>query len=164
MLSMQHEFDRRIGNLREQALRFLEAAEDGHEEDTDDIGALAACIRRYAFRTDFDIAAARDHCGLSDNNIHTRFYHMMGCTPAKYLEQLRLGTAAHLLVHTKARVNLIARAVGYPRVETFTRRFKAWFDCPPGRWRTQRRRVDRGSIPPVSGDGLGYAPEAVYLS
>ena len=149
MLSMQHEFDRRINTLRTRAVRYLADGKADAERYPDDVAALAACICRYAFRTDFDIAAARDLCGLSDNNIHTRFFHVLGHTPAKYLEQLRLGAAAHLLLDTTARVNLVARAVGYPRVETFTRRFKAHYGRPPGRWRaTRSQRPDQASFRP----------------
>lgn len=142
---MRTPLHRHLDTLRSSASMHLDLQQEA-PAGSDDVRALAACIRQNVFCPDFDLGEARHACGTVSEAAAARFEQEIGRTPAKHLEALRLAAAVHLLLTTAAPVNVIALAVGYTRVETFLRRFKNAHDAPPGRWRKEHT-AERGDGP-----------------
>jgi AraC-like DNA-binding protein len=95
------------------ALRAIHG-DPGRPWTVDELGAQA-CLSRAAF--------AR------------RFTHLVGQPPLTYLTWWRMTVAARLLRTSDARVDTIARQVGYTSQYTFTHAFKRQYGAPPGRYR-----------------------------
>ncbi len=64
-----------------------------------------------------------------------------GCTPAAYLNQLRIERAKTLLANTDASVEEIAAEVGYQDPSTFFRNFRKNCGLGPSRWRMAARGI-----------------------
>jgi AraC-like DNA-binding protein len=76
-------------------------------------------------------------CKLSRSAFAQRFTARVGQPPATYLAQLRLATAADLLLGTHDPVALIAASVGYDSEAGFSRAFSRRYGTPPSKWRRQ---------------------------
>ena len=72
-------------------------------------------------------------CGMSRSRFARQFHAVLGCPPAQYLNQLRIGRAQELLRQGK-RVQDIALEVGYSNQPAFTRAFRAATQCSPRDW------------------------------
>jgi transcriptional regulator GlxA family with amidase domain len=59
---------------------------------------------------------------------------MTGCPPARYVEQVRVDTARHLLEHGASTV-AAARAAGFGTTETMRRAFVRRLGVPPSAYR-----------------------------
>jgi AraC-like DNA-binding protein len=77
--------------------------------------------------------------GLSRTRFVGRFRHFLGKSPMAYLAEWRLKLAAEILQSTEDSVAAIAAAVGYGSEASFNRAFRREFDCPPARFRRDRR-------------------------
>jgi AraC family transcriptional regulator len=87
---------------------------------------------------------------LSPFHFHRIFRGMLGETPVEMHRRLRMERAAWSLCHEGAPVTTIAFAAGYETHESFTRAFRAYYDCSPSELR-QRGRL-------AGGDGAGTPP------
>ncbi|OYO28877.1 AraC family transcriptional regulator [Janthinobacterium sp. PC23-8] len=72
-------------------------------------------------------------CGMSRSRFARQFHAVLGCPPAQYLNQLRIGRAQELLRQGK-RVQDIALEVGYSNQPAFTRAFRAATQWSPRDW------------------------------
>lgn len=75
--------------------------------------------------------------GLSVSHMNTLFRRHLGCSPLRYLQDLRLRHAQTLLLSPYARVREVAAACGYDDTNYFVRLFRRQFKVSPGRWRRQ---------------------------
>jgi AraC-like DNA-binding protein len=73
---------------------------------------------------------------LSRSAFAQRFTERIGHTPAAYIAQLRLETAADHLRTTTNPINVIAAEVGYRSHAAFTRAFSKRYGITPKQWRT----------------------------
>jgi AraC family transcriptional regulator len=94
--------------------------------------------------------------GCSPFHFHRLFSKVVGETPKKHVDRLRLERAAYELAVSRKKVVEIALSVGFKNHETFTRRFKRAFGFTPRGYRVasrtaqaQRLRRNRG----FRGDG-----------
>ena len=74
---------------------------------------------------------------LSRSAFAERFARRVGQPPATYLTELRLASAADLLLDTIESVAAIASDVGYESEAAFSRAFSRRYGMPPSRWRRQ---------------------------
>jgi AraC-like DNA-binding protein len=72
---------------------------------------------------------------LSRSAFAERFTRRAGQPPATYIAQLRLASAADLLLDTSQPVSAIASDVGYESEAAFSRAFSRRYGLPPSRWR-----------------------------
>jgi AraC family transcriptional regulator len=79
-----------------------------------------------------DLAGAS---GLSRAYFSRRFHAASGAPPMRWLRDLRLATARHLLATTALTVEAIARQVGYPDRFQFSRMMRKRSGRPPSGWR-----------------------------
>lgn len=96
---------------------------------------------------DLSLDLLADEAGLSKFHFHQLFHRTTGETPKEYVDRLRLEWAALQLNIRRARVIDIALECGYRNHETFTRAFRARFDCSPrdyrSRWSERPSRPQR---------------------
>jgi AraC-like DNA-binding protein len=77
---------------------------------------------------------------VSRSVLDSRFRHVLGRSPIRYLTEWRMHLAEELLATTELGVAAIARRVGYHSEEAFSRAFKRTNRCAPSLWRTAHSR------------------------
>ncbi len=78
--------------------------------------------------------------GLSRYHFVRIFSRTAGCSPIRFVGQIRIESAQTLLRHSAAPMAQIARMVGLRDEYHFSRVFRRHTGCPPGNWRTMRTR------------------------
>jgi len=73
--------------------------------------------------------------GISRSRLAETFAATVGLPPMQYLARWRIQRAARALVETDAKVEAIARDVGYRSAAAFSRAFKRWVGRSPAAWR-----------------------------
>jgi transcriptional regulator GlxA family with amidase domain len=79
---------------------------------------------------------------LSLPHLRSLFRKETGAPVSRYLKQLRLERAKHLLETTAFSVKEVAAATGMSRVSHFVRDFKAMYHVTPARYAAECRRTD----------------------
>lgn len=87
-----------------------------------------------------DLAALAVVADLSPYHWHRIYHALMGETVVDTVRRLRLHQASGELAQTTLSVTEIARRVGYPNAQSFTRAFRQAFGQSPQRWREMRLR------------------------
>jgi AraC-like DNA-binding protein len=77
--------------------------------------------------------------GVSRTRFVERFRHFIGESPMAYLTKWRLKLAAEILQSSEESVAAIALSVGYASEAAFNRAFRREFNCPPARFRRNRK-------------------------
>jgi AraC-like DNA-binding protein len=80
-------------------------------------------------------------CGVNINYLNIVFKKHTGTTLYRYLSQVRMEHAKHMLEQTARPIVAIAEEVGYPDGNTFARAFRNLTGTSPGGYRRQHRRV-----------------------
>jgi AraC family transcriptional regulator len=90
--------------------------------------------------------------GLSDSHFHHLFRREIGVSPAKYLDNLMLREAEHLIKSTALSVKDIFSIVGVADRSHFIRKFRQVYGLSPSRYRIRKAGWDvnsgDGSHPP----------------
>jgi len=92
-------------------------------------------VHQHLFDPELNCTQALMACGLGDHNITTQFRLEMGCSLKSYIEQHRLTVAKEAMTHTNLALYLIADAVGYSNVSTFSDAFSRAFGLKPSTFR-----------------------------
>lgn len=91
-------------------------------------------------QTDFaknrEIADYAKMCGISSSYFISRFTKEYGMPPYRYLTQIRIGQAKHLLLETGISISEIARSVGYADPFCFSRVFRKHTGMSPSKFRS----------------------------
>lgn len=82
-----------------------------------------------------DLMTLADIAGMSAYHWHRIFQSMYGESLAATVKRLRLHRAAGRLAQSSEPVDAIAKAAGYPNVQSFTRIFKGVYGMPPATYR-----------------------------
>lgn len=118
-----------------------------HQVDgADAFAELVAWIRGH-LGSDTSVPALAARVRLSPRQFARRFVAVFGCTPAEYVETLRLNVAREHLGGARRSIEGIAASVGFTSADVFTRRFKRRFGISPRSYRERfpaRREVHRG--------------------
>jgi AraC-like DNA-binding protein len=77
---------------------------------------------------------------LSRSAFAERFARRVGRPPATYITELRLASAADLLIDTTEPISAIASDVGYESEAAFSRAFNRRYGTPPSKWRSEAKR------------------------
>nr|WP_294694599.1 AraC family transcriptional regulator [uncultured Friedmanniella sp.] len=96
-----------------------------------------------------ELAAA---AGVSGGHLFRLFRQHYGCGPAHALELIRLARAAVMLQRSNATLDEVAAACGFANAYHFSRRFRASYGVPPGRYRRVSPTAD--PLGPVRAAGL----------
>lgn len=79
-----------------------------------------------------DLAA---HADLSVSQLQREFSRLLGITPAKYIQEVRIGVAQHMLKTTDVDLASIADACGFYDQSHFSRQFKSLTGLAPMKYR-----------------------------
>ena len=83
--------------------------------------------------------------GLSDSHFHHLFRREIGVSPAKYLDNLMLREAEHLIKNTALSVKDIFSIVGVNDRSHFIRKFRQAYGLAPSRYRVRKAGRDAKS-------------------
>ena len=89
------------------------------------------------YMRDVGIGQIADYLGVTPNYLSGLFHRRTGTTFVKHLTRLRLARAGQLLAGGGARVQEVARAVGYASPRHFSRLFRQQFGCLPSEYPLQ---------------------------
>lgn len=105
----------------------------------------AACkyiAMRYQHPLGLEDIAAQAHCSV--NHLIALFRRHLHHTPARYLRDVRLRHAEHLLARSRLPVALIAEQCGFVSPFHFSRAFKQHYGLPPLAFRQQMQQAQTG--------------------
>lgn len=103
--------------------------EPGDDQDGRMRGLLNWLADHYSEEVDWEALAER--FSLSLRTLHRQLKHQTGSTPQRYLNQLRLLQARHLLRHSEMRITDIAYHCGFGDSNHFSTLFKREFGLSP---------------------------------
>lgn len=89
---------------------------------------------------DLTLAGLAERVGMSTRHFSRVFANETGTTPARYVEQVRIGAARRLLETTDQPMDRVAAAVGLGSPETLYRIFHRHLGIPPGEYRARFTR------------------------
>lgn len=78
--------------------------------------------------------ALSEHCGVDINYLNILFKREMGVTLYKYLTNVRMEHAKHLLEQSQSNIVGIAERIGYPNSNSFSRAFRKYTGMAPSRY------------------------------
>jgi transcriptional regulator GlxA family with amidase domain len=107
---------------------------------------LIAWISAHLGRN-LSVPVLADRARLSPRHFSRRFHETFGCTPAQFVDNLRLTEARERLTTPGRTVDSIALSVGFASADVFRRRFRRRFGVAP---KNYRERFLTSSSPGVS--------------
>jgi transcriptional regulator GlxA family with amidase domain len=99
-------------------------------------GDIAGWIRGH-LGDSLTIEAIAERANLSPRHFTRKFKHLVGVTPADFVEELRLDEARWLLVNAGDPIAKVAQDVGYSSDDTFRRAFERRFGVAPTEYRSR---------------------------
>jgi transcriptional regulator GlxA family with amidase domain len=105
-------------------------------ESTDRTSAVAAHIRSH-LNQDLSVNVLASMVGLSYRQFSRRFKAAFHCTPAAYVEAVRLDEARTRLCEAQCNIDQLAVSVGFGSDDAFRRAFERRFGVSPSSYRTR---------------------------
>jgi transcriptional regulator GlxA family with amidase domain len=105
-------------------------------DSTDSTTLVAAHIRSHLNR-DLSVDALARLAHLSYRQFSRRFKAAFHCSPAAYVEAVRLDEARTRLCETRCNINQLAASVGFASDDAFRRAFERRFGVSPGHYRSR---------------------------
>lgn len=99
------------------------------------ISRLEQVLNDHLDDADLDVDQLAALSGISRASLYRRLHEHRNATPAEFIRNFRLRRAAELLRHGDASISEVAFAVGFRRLSTFTRAFRAHYNCTPSDYR-----------------------------
>jgi transcriptional regulator GlxA family with amidase domain len=84
---------------------------------------------------DLSVTALADRARLSPRHFSRRFSETFGCTPAQFVDNVRLSAARERLTAPGRTVDSVAASVGFASADVFRRRFRRRFGVAPSNYR-----------------------------
>ena len=117
--------------------RPYELSDDGSSGHSRLMSVVAFVTERYA--QDIEVADMADHVMLSVSQLQREFSTYFGISPNRYLREVRIGVARHLVESTDLAMSQIAIECGFYDQSHFTRHFKASTGLTPLKYRMRFR-------------------------
>ena len=103
---------------------------DSEKQNIDYAEKVLHCLNSE-YMGDISIQSLADRLNLDRCYLSTAFKKKYGISPMHYLMNLRLETAAELMVKHGKSPSIAAMSVGYPDIYNFSKMFKKKFGCSP---------------------------------
>jgi transcriptional regulator GlxA family with amidase domain len=103
-------------------------------QSADRFSDLIAWICAHLER-DLSVTVLADRARLSPRHFSRRFSETFGCTPAQYVDNIRLIEARERLTAPGRTVDSVAASVGFASADVFRRRFRRRFGVAPSNYR-----------------------------
>jgi len=84
---------------------------------------------------DLSVETLAARTSLSPRHFSRRFSAVFGCTPARYVEDLRMSEARRMLGEDGVSIQRVAAALGFASADVFRRAFERRFGVAPGEYR-----------------------------
>jgi transcriptional regulator GlxA family with amidase domain len=107
-------------------------------ESADRFADVVAWIQSH-LRSDLSVEALATRACLSPRHFARAFKQRLGTTPAAFVEEARLAEASRRLSTRSARIESVARSVGYAGGDVFRRAFERRFGVSPSNYRSRFR-------------------------
>ncbi|MFB6278430.1 MAG: response regulator [Salinibacter sp.] len=104
--------------------------------DEEFLSQVADAIDEHLSHSNFTVDDLAAEVGLSSRQLQRKLKRLTDTSPAAFIRQYRLDIAAELLEEDAGTVSEVAYEVGFGTPETFSRRFKERFGCPPSEYAT----------------------------
>ncbi|MCP3958265.1 MAG: helix-turn-helix transcriptional regulator [bacterium] len=117
---------------------------------------IFAAIRELLFVPDLDLEQIQDAAGCPDPEVWSDLREEVGERPRELLRNLRLETAAHLLIETKMSIKEIGERVGYTSISTFRGRIGDFLGMPASQYRRRAPRLLEHAAPPAGAGTRDY--------
>lgn len=98
---------------------------------------------------ELDLIQLAEIACMSPYHWHRIYQSFYGESLAATVKRLRLQRAAGLLAKTEQPIEQVARACGYPNLQSFTRIFSSVYGMPPARYRKQGSHVQFSASPTI---------------
>jgi transcriptional regulator GlxA family with amidase domain len=119
-------------------------------ESTDRFADVVTWIQSH-LQADLSVEALAKRAFLSPRHFARAFKQRIGLTPSAFVEETRLAEAGSRLSSRNARVDAVARSVGYASEDVFRRAFERRFGVSPKNYRSRfhsdAKPFARGSVP-----------------
>lgn len=129
--------------LEELLLILLRNQNEAHFTDANVLRAER--LKNYLETHYFEIRDANDfsqQLGISTRHVNTIFKEQYDMTPMKYLNEVRMEIAKKLLMETDNDIASICFEVGFEAISTFYRKFKAYTNISPNKYRKKYQYRD----------------------
>lgn len=90
---------------------------------------------REHYSEELTLAKIAESANLSENECLRCFRSMIGCTPIRYVKQVRIQKAAELLAATDWQISAIGAECGFQEMSYFAKTFRELKGCTPGEFR-----------------------------
>lgn len=107
---------------------------DRNQQTKDPVSVLISMMRRLPNQQYSLSVFAHEH-GMSEATLRRRWSSVVGISPRRYLERVRLEKACRMLVETNQPVKAVSAAVGFEDAFYFSRRFQQKFGMSPSDYR-----------------------------
>jgi len=107
---------------------------------------LIAWIAAHLER-DLSVPQLAERARLSPRHFSRRFHETFGCTPAQYVDNLRLTEARERLTTPGRTVDSVAASVGFASADVFSRRFRKRFGVAPKHYRERFLTASSPGVP-----------------
>lgn len=94
------------------------------------------------YAADWTVERLAQCCSMAPSTFRRHFTAVAGMGPQRYIIEVRLSVAEHLLKNTQESVLSIAQNVGFKTLSSFNRLFKQVYGYPPSRLRRPRTAKD----------------------
>lgn len=107
---------------------------DLNSTEGDPVTVLISMMRRLP-NQQYNLAVFAQEHGMSEATLRRRWSSVMGLSPRRYLEQVRLEESCRMLAETTQPIKAIAVAIGFDDAFYFSRRFQQKFGISPSDYR-----------------------------
>jgi transcriptional regulator GlxA family with amidase domain len=119
-------------------------------QSTDRFADVITWIQSH-LQADLSVDALAKRAFLSPRHFARAFKQRVGLTPSAFVEETRMGEAGRRLSSRNARVDAVARSVGYASEDVFRRAFERRFGVSPksyrSRFQSDAKPFARGNVP-----------------
>lgn len=119
--------------------RLPEISLQHHQKHENPLIAKAQSIIHTKFDQDISLTGLADQLGVSTRTLIRHFKDTLNVTPRRYLQKVRIETAASLLETTELGATEVMYQVGYEDPSNFSRVFSNLMGTTPAKYRRERR-------------------------
>jgi AraC-like DNA-binding protein len=121
---------------------FLQQINEPKRSELDYRLEWAAEYLRHNYARSVSMMELAQACKCSEGHFYRSFHQYFGISPRRFLETLRMKQATKLLLHSDARVEEIARDVGFDDPLYFSRAFRRFYNQSPLQIRKSLRQQE----------------------
>jgi transcriptional regulator GlxA family with amidase domain len=144
---------------RELVMRLRPAGDDESQLDpsqyqsgpTERLAELPAWISAH-MRDDLSVEVLADRAGVCPRHFSRLFKHVFSCTPADFVEQVRLSEARRRLLIPRNSIEAVAAAIGFKSTDAFRRAFERRLGVTPSAFRKRFQFKAGTPVPGRFGD------------